>query len=378
MSFSDERQPTPSPQGGLKKRVIPDPPEIPPSKGRQTLWFLVVLVVAAAATMAAIGTLNTLADPYGLAGLRLLPSTTTSDRSIKADLVEELRLPPQLIVLGSSRSMLFEPAYLKQKTGLRTFNAGLNAGGPADVWAMVHLIHDRFPDSKPSYLWFVDVESFVPFSVQRRTALEPRLARYIDGTAANTSWERVVARVFEDRATFFSWVTARESLRVLTHRKQAVRAQNAYRKRFKADGSYSHSQGSTRAVFAKFYLKSEQHYRDLYTNVYHKLDPTVESYFERTLGYMNAHGAKPLLVLTSISPRLVKVVGPLGWYQRHSQVVDFVQSLHGRYRFVFVDLTDIRTFKGDPRGFSDGVHLTTANTRRTVDYLVRLPGGIPR
>ncbi len=378
-NLADEPQPAAAPQGGLKKRVIPDPPEIPRSKGRQTLWFLLVVVVAATVTMAAVGTLNTLADPYGLAGLRLLPTTTTTDRTVKADLVEELKQPPQLIVLGSSRAMGYEPAYLKEKTGLRTFNAGLNGiGGVAESWAMVNFMHDRFPDSRPSYLWFVDVESFVPFSVQGRTAQEPRLARYIDGTAANRSWEGVLAKVFEDRATFFSWVTAKDSLRVLTHRKQAIRVQSAYRKRFKADGTYTHYQGTVQQVFAKYYPPSEQRYRDLYTNVYHTLDPTAKSYFERTLGYMNAHGSEPLLVLTPISPRLVKVIGPLGWYQRHRQVVDFIQSLQGSYRFVFVDLTDIRTFNGDPRQFGDGVHLATANTRRLIDYLLRLPGGIPR
>src|SRR5450756_1015905 len=76
--------------------------------------------------MAAVGTLNTLADPYGMVGTKLLPTVTTSDRTIKADFIEKLKQQPQLVVLGSSRSMRYEPKYLQKKTGLRTFNAGVN------------------------------------------------------------------------------------------------------------------------------------------------------------------------------------------------------------------------------------------------------------
>src|SRR5450759_1081174 len=46
----------PAPRAGLKKRVIPDPPEIDQAKGRQTLAFLLVLALAAFVVMAAVGT----------------------------------------------------------------------------------------------------------------------------------------------------------------------------------------------------------------------------------------------------------------------------------------------------------------------------------
>src|SRR5450756_2003823 len=92
--------PEPAPRVGLKKRVIPDPPEIDQAKGRQTLAFLLVLALAAFVVMAAVGTLNTLADPYGMVGTKLLPTVTTSDRTIKADFIEKLTQPPQLVAVS--------------------------------------------------------------------------------------------------------------------------------------------------------------------------------------------------------------------------------------------------------------------------------------
>src|SRR5450756_687921 len=99
--------------------------------------------------MAAVGTLNTLADPYGMVGTKLLPTVTTSDRTIKADFIEKLKQQPQLVVLGSSRSMRYEPKYLQKKTGLRTFNAGVNGiGGTADAWATVSYTHLRAHETR--------------------------------------------------------------------------------------------------------------------------------------------------------------------------------------------------------------------------------------
>lgn len=368
----------PAPRAGLKKRVIPDPPEIDQAKGRQTLGFLVVLALAAFVIMAAVGTFNTLADPYGMVGMKLLPSATTSDRTIKADAIEALKQPPQLVVLGSSRSMRYEPKYLEQKAGLRTFNAGVNGiGGTADAWAMTNFIHDTWPQAGPAYFWLLDVESFVPFKVQGRTANEPRLAQYVGGAGAEHSVRSVLRAVAQNRTTMFSWVTAKDSLRVILNRDQAKVKASKYRDNFLPDGMLKQRLW-TEKEWARRFPKSVKRYGDLYRNVYKKLDPEAQSYFERTLKFMNDHGATPLIVLTPINPKLLKVLGPLGWPERHQQVVDYVASLEGKYDFVFVDITDMTKFGADPVQFYDGVHMATINTRRAIDYVLKQTGGIPK
>ena len=101
--------------------------------------------------------------------------------------------------------MRYEPSYLEKKTGLRTFNAGVNGiGGTADAWAMTNFIHDTWPDADPKYLWLLDVESFVPFKVQGRTANEPRLAQYVEGSGARHNLKSVLRAVAENRSSMFS------------------------------------------------------------------------------------------------------------------------------------------------------------------------------
>ena len=108
------------------------------------------------------------------------------------------------------------------------------------------------------------------------------------------------------------------------------------------------------------------------------LDPESQTYFEKTLAFMNDEGATPLIVLTPINPKLLKVVDPLGWYTRHGQVVDYVESLKATYDFEFVDITDMTKFGADPVQFYDGVHMTTINTRRAIDYVLKRPAGSRR
>jgi hypothetical protein len=371
------REDKPASGGGPKQRTIPDPPEFDQSKGRRSFWFVLALLVVALASMIGVATLNTLADPYGSLGTHLLPTVTTSDRTVKADAIESLKQPPQLVVLGSSRSMRYEPVYFREKTGLRTFNAGVNGiGGTADAWAMTQFIHEVWPQARPAYFWLLDVESFVPSQVGARTANEPRLAKYVGQASAGKGFGELVRAVVENRLTLFSLATAKDSLRLIVYRDKAKSMESKYRKQIMADGVLTQRLWSKKE-WGRRYPRSAKRYSDLYRNVYERLDPRAKKYFEDTLAFMNDQGKTPLIVLTPINPKLLKVVAPLGWHTRHRQVVDYVESLQAKYRFVFVDMTDIRTFGADPVQFYDGVHMTTINTRRAIDYVLQKTGGLP-
>ena len=57
-----------------------------------TATMIVALVVA----------FNAIVDPLGTIGTDLVPTATWSDRGEKVDLIENLKVPPELVVLGSS------------------------------------------------------------------------------------------------------------------------------------------------------------------------------------------------------------------------------------------------------------------------------------
>ena len=367
----------PLPAGKLKARVIPDPPEMDQSLGRRAFLFVLVLAIVTALVMGAVLALNVVADPYGSVGTHLFPTVTTSDRTVKADKIEQLKQPPQLVVLGSSRSMRYEPSYLEKKTGLRTFNAGVNGiGGTADAWAMTQFIHHVWPDDQPAYLWMLDVEAFVPFAVQARTANEPRLAQYVGQASAGKGPVELAKAIWQNRTTLFSLDTAKDSVRLLLYRDKAKNMQSKYRKQILDDGVLKQRLWSEKEWKRRF-PNSVERYTNLYKNVYTKMDPEAQTYFTKTLAFMNAQGATPLIALTPINPKLRKILGPMGWEERHKQVVAYIESLKGTYDFVFVDLTDPSVFGFDPKQFYDGMHMTTINTEKAIDYILKQTGGVP-
>lgn len=367
----------PLPAGKLKVRVIPDPPEMDEALGRRAFAFVLALVLVTALAMGGVLALNVVADPYGSVGTHLFPTVTTSDRTVKADKIEQLKEPPELVVLGSSRSMRFEPEYLEEKTGLKTFNAGVNGiGGTADAWAMTQFIHDTWPDSSPAYLWLVDVESFVPFEIGARTANEPRLAQYVGQASAGKGARQLARAIWENRTTLFSLETARDSTRLLLFREKAKSKESKYRKQILDDGVLKQRKWSTKE-WERRWPNSIDRYSKLYRNVYKEMDPKAEEYFEKTIAFMNEQGATPLVVLTPINPKLRKILGPLGWTERHRQVVAYIESQQSAYDFIFLDLTDPTDFDVDPKQWYDGLHMTTVNTRPAIDHILEQTGGVP-
>ena len=95
---------------------------------------------------------------------------------------------------------------------------------------------------------------------------------------------------------------------------------------------------------------SIERYSAIHKNVYKELDPTAQEYFEKTLAFMNEQGKTPVIVLTPVNPKLRKILGPLGWDDRHEEVVAYVESLQGEYDFVFIDMTDPSLFDYDKNG----------------------------
>jgi hypothetical protein len=366
-----------TPPGKLKVRVIPDPPEMDEAGGLRAFAFVLALVLVTALAMGGVLALNVVADPYGSVGTHLFPTVTTSDRTVKADKIEQLEEPPELVVLGSSRSMRFEPKYLEKRTGLKTFNAGVNGiGGTADAWAMTQFIHDTWPDSSPAYLWLVDVESFVPFEIGARTANEPRLAQYVGQASAGKGARQLARAIWENRTTLFSLETAKDSTRLLLFREKAKSKESKYRKQILDDGVLKQRKWTTKE-WERRWPNSIDRYSKLYRNVYKKMDPKAEEYFEKTIAFMNEQGATPLVVLTPINPKLRTILGPLGWTERHQQVVAYIESQQSVYDFVFLDLTDPTDFDVDPKQWYDGLHMTTVNTRPAIDHILEQTGGVP-
>ena len=193
--------------------------------------FVLTLLAAATLALLAMGCVNAVVDPLGTVGTGLLPTVTWSDRSAKTYLVQHLDEEPGILVLGSSRAMKVEPAYLEQKTGHSGFNAAVSSGRPLDAWAFVNLVHDSYPQAHTRYLWLLDVEAFREWPADPGLLNTPQLAAYLP---SELRWRTRVRQL----GLLFSWSTGRLSLEALQKRLREGpplrRRQRVRRRRFSA------------------------------------------------------------------------------------------------------------------------------------------------
>ena len=123
---------------------------------------------------------------------------------------------------------------------------------------------------------------------------------------------------------------------------------------------------------------SVQRYSDLYKNVYHEPDPQSEAYFEKTLAFMNEQGATPLIVLTPINPKLRKILGPLGWDGAPRAGRRLHRVAAGQVPLqVPRPHRPVRCSASTRKQFYDGMHMTTINTEKAIDYILKKTGGVP-
>ena len=99
--------------------------------------------------------------PVRQAGPLVAGSVDGRTRIAKARLIEQLRRPPRVVIFGGSRAMKFDPAYIRRRTGLAGFNAAVTHARPADTWALLNLLHTRFPRARFRFLWVVHGDEFV-------------------------------------------------------------------------------------------------------------------------------------------------------------------------------------------------------------------------
>jgi hypothetical protein len=295
-------------------------------------------LLACLALLAASLVITAVTGPFALAHTALDSRIAASDRSIKLDLIDRLKVAPETLILGSSRGRQAEPAYLQKLTGRTGFNAAETGGDAADAWVMTRYLADRFPGKKRRYLWFVDV-GIAGNTVNPQLAADPRSGKYL-GSGENVSGPGSGSGVSNVRG-------------------------------YRPDGSLNQSSIPAVPDHARRLQESvDKLVASIRENppVPSSSPPEPRTYFERTLGYMNRHGARPVIVLDPIHPDVLAELERHGFPGRQAALA-YLGELRSRFDFVFVDCEDIARWGGSPDDFSNATHVNQRNMRRMLVYI---------
>jgi hypothetical protein len=275
---------------------------------------------------------------------------TLSDRGIKAQLILQMKRPPQLVVLGGSRALRFQPSFIRRMTGLSAFNAAVPHATPQDEWCFVNLFHKRFPSARFRFLWVIHADEFDAFSTGAALLEDPLLSRYLPASLVDSQLERLGASA---NATLLAGarqpsVIAPDGFMVSDSISTA--ASVGFRRRVAGD---------IRAAL-RFYHRRPP-----------RVDPTPARYFVLTLQLMNTMGATPTIVMAPLQPQYLAAIRKRGWEVRDRLVLAYLHALQKRDRFNVLDFSRPSSVGASATGFYDGVHLRPATTRLVIFGVLR-------
>jgi hypothetical protein len=279
------------------------------------------------------------------------PLWTLSDRGIKSDLIMHMPSSPQLLVLGGSRALRFEPGFIKRLTGLDTFNAAVPQATPQDEWSIVNLMHSRFPRARFQVLWVIHCDEFDEYSPGAALLEDPFLSRFLPQSFVASRLDAMgpAARAELMQNMLHPSVIAPDGF-TLSDTISAAAQRGTLRQRVDA---YT---GST----LSFYRSTPP-----------RIEPQPRHYFAITLALLNRLGIRPTIVLAPLQPWYLARIYGRGWEARHRLVLAYLHHLERVYRFNVLDFSRLASIGGSPSGFYDAVHLRPQTTRLVVMAVLR-------
>jgi hypothetical protein len=235
------------------------------------------------------------------------------------------------------------PQTVRQLTGRSAFNAGVQGGSAADEYVFTRLLAQRFPHARPAYIIFTDV-GIAGDGVNPELADEPS-ARPFLGADAST-------------------------------KKTTCLANNGY---YRADGGLAYPPSSAADNARRTATTVAQTLRNITAAKERptRINPADTTYFQRLLAFMNAQGARPVIVLNPIYPTVLAKLKRYGFPARKAAEV-YLAWLRQRYRFVFLDAEDIHTWGGKASDFWNVDHVDRTNMNRLLRYVVAHSDGVLR
>ena len=323
--------------------------------------------------LTAVATFNYVVNPMCLYATKWAPPLAWNGRGIKADLLQKRDPKPQVLVLGSSRSWKVAPAELEQLTGMPAFNLAVDGGMADDYYLLLRSAVEKAHVQPKLVLISLDVEAFHGsryvnnFGVDYRVIQAREFGEFLP-------WNKRIAAGWIGFTRLFVWQQTELSLRSIKMmlRRRLGRAgafQGVYESDpdglvhftiFEADrakGSYNldkRVQGDVPGYVKKY-------------QAFTSLSAERQAYFEKTIHYAQEHGARVIVYVPPLQPKMEIALSSTPYAVRKKEVLAYVRRVCAENKVEFHDYSDLNSFGGDPAGFFDGVH----PDERTTSQMIR-------
>ncbi len=335
------------------------------SQHRRFIRFFLIMV---SVVLVCIVTLNVLVDPYDLVGVRLLPALVRSDRRVKTELLANTITAPDILIMGSSRTLKLSPETIRHLTGQSALNLGTGscrAEGPLLMSLYAESV-DRLPKT---IIVGVDLEGFH------------------DKLPADQRWNRVPGirgRIkeldesgyklfFNNFSELLSLDMAKDSIRSL--RREFDESPPIPRTRFRDDGVIEYPLWESWKTGGTFSLDTQinlsvREYRGRYRG-FGELAEWRKTRFEEFLQFCLEHDIHVIAFTTTLHPRVRDDLREqVAFDQLQSDLLAFLEEMAAEYDMVYYDFSDTASYGGNDAHFWDGAHIDSTNADKLLLHLL--------
>jgi hypothetical protein len=371
----------------------PRPAELERSERRFVRWLLAAVLLACVGLLALLWWL----DPISVTGRQTRFSVVENGgvRQAKLDLMEELDSAPDVLVLGSSRSMKLDPAEIEQVSGATAFNGAVSGGTSQDMYLYARYAEQLWGGGGGTADEYPHLVIGVVNDVLRYTgtaALDPRLRRFLpkadqERDPLEVAEQLLQLKTVEAAARATRRVVPRDGVGALldptggatevdaglttTGKQKGNQRENLDARGMQLfDPGADYSAPLAKRVETQMTTFVQRSYEA--DAAYQGVDPRGLDLLRRTIRLANEHGDVPTLWTTPFQPDALEYL-PEAYQDRDRAFRAAIKELQADedLEFTFVDLDDLESFDGDPNAFHDGIHMTVANTARVIARLHR-------
>jgi hypothetical protein len=323
--------------------------------------FALRCVAAALGFLVLYGTAVAAVNPRGEFPWQVVQPITSEDPAYKLYLLGRQPEPPQVLILGSSRSQKVAPADVQAASGLTAFNFALADGFPEDALAIYGGLADETrPREIVLGLDLNRLEPRDPWSQRTRYAFGPL---HTD-EASPATWAHAFGGLYTE-------LYARHAGGALLQQFGLAHYLVPDQVAFEEDGFAHYVPWETALERGTFdqdreldrFIGVRSGYRQFIG-----LDADHTEAVADLVAEARADNVTVRLWLAPVHPRLEATFGNASYPQHVDAARDLLASLcqPGVHAY---DYTDLATFGGEPEWFFDGSHMMQENTRRVVQAM---------
>jgi hypothetical protein len=325
----------------------------------------VSILLTCALLLGFIMTMNYTVNPLGKYNSDHFPSLVWTGRADKTDLLEEQDRKPDVLVVGSSRSMKIDPDFIEKETHLRAFNAGVNSAKAEDYYVMLKYAIEEL-DVKPKHILLgIDVEAF-----HNRAPIDERLL--YKSNLSKHLHEEDKAPVPQKLSTMLNYKETGGSVLSLYY---SVTDYPELKASYEEDGYLHYPELEREIQEGTFELEIDEYvekYKGRY-NGYTALDESRKDYFREFLELAQKNEIEVSGFITTLHDDVIEELNKTRDYDElHASLINYLNSMEDQYsHFTYEDFDRTDKFNGSDSNFYDGAHIQEENANKITAKLLR-------